>query len=55
MLLTRAGRSATGTGWDSNAHALVRDWFPDGPGRGATKLGTAVETPPGPQRPRWNR
>lgn len=29
MLLTRAGRSDTRTGWDANAHALVRDWFPE--------------------------
>lgn len=29
LFLTRAGRAATSTGWDSNAHALVRDWFPE--------------------------
>lgn len=29
MILTRAGRSATTTGWDANVHALVRDWFPE--------------------------
>lgn len=29
MHLTRAGRADTAAGWDSNAYALVRDWFPD--------------------------
>ncbi len=28
LLLTRAGRSSTASGWDANSYALVEAWFP---------------------------